>query len=174
MGLDKLFELLIEFIDLFRFWQIVDEYQQGVRLRLGRFKEVVGPGWHWRAPFGIDHYILENVMVRTSNLSPQGLVTKDGKTVNVSGILRWSIRDIRKAIIDVDGLNDATRDIAYVLIAESVTSNDYDTVRNIPHMTEMLTRQARKTGWRYGIEVEQLALSDISITKNFTHVKPNG
>jgi hypothetical protein len=87
--------------------------------------------------------------------------------------LRFNIRDIYKALIEVEGIDHATRDIGYLVIAEAVQTNTYETVRSA-EFGEVLTKAGRKIGWRYGIEVEQLGLSDVSPAKTLILVKPNG
>jgi regulator of protease activity HflC (stomatin/prohibitin superfamily) len=170
--LDKLIDTFIHVWDSVKFWEIVLHYERGIRLRCGKFKALLDPGWHWKIPV-IDQIISDNVVTRTNNLSPQALQTSDGKSVQVSGILRFNIRDIQKAMLEVEGIDHAIRDIGYLVIAEAVQTNLYDTVRSAD-FGEPLTKSARKIGWRYGIEVEQLGLSDVSPAKTLVLVKPNG
>jgi membrane protease subunit HflK len=170
--IDKLIDTLIQIWDSVKFWEILVHYERGVRLRKGVFVEVLEPGWHWKIPV-LDQIISDRVVSRTNNMSPQGLQTSDGKTVQVSGIIRFSIRDIYKAVLEVEGVDDAVRDISYLAIAEAVQTHTFDQVR-AASFAEHLTKAARKLGWRYGIEVEQLGLSDVSPARTFILVKPNG
>lgn len=170
--IDKLIDTLIQIWDSVKFWEIVKHYERGVRLRKGILKEVLEPGWHWKAPV-LDQILSENVVTRTSNMSPQGLQTSDGKTVNVSGIIRFNIRDIVKALLEVEAVTDAVRDISYLVVAEAVQTHTFEEVRDAA-FAEYLTKSARKRGWRYGIEVEEFGLSDITPAKTFILVKPNG
>jgi regulator of protease activity HflC (stomatin/prohibitin superfamily) len=170
--IDKLIDTLIAIWDSVKFWEIVMHYERGVRLRRGVFKELLEPGWHWKIPV-IDHMLTDNVVTRTNNLSPQALQTSDGKTVQVSAILRFNIRDIYKALLEVEGIDHATRDIGYLVIAEAVQTHPYEAVRSAD-FADVMTKAARKIGWRYGIEVEQLGLSDVSPAKTLILVKPNG
>lgn len=170
--LDKLIDTLIQIWDSVKFWEIVMHYERGVRLRRGVFKEVLEPGWHWKIPV-IDHVVTDNVVTRTTNMSPQALQTADGKTVQVAGIMRFNIRDIYKALLEVEGIDHATRDIGYLVIAEAVQTHSFEEVR-AASFSESLTKAARKVGWRYGIEVEQLGISDVSPAKTLILVKPNG
>jgi membrane protease subunit HflK len=170
--IDKLIDTLITIWDSVKFWEIVLHYERGVRLRKGVYRETLEPGWYWKIPV-LDHIATDNVVTRTHNLSPQALQTSDGKTVQISGILRFNIRDIYKALLEVEGIDHATRDIGYLVIAEAVQTHTYEEVR-AANFAEVLTKAARKIGWRYGIEVEQMGLSDVSPAKTLILVKPNG
>lgn len=169
---DRLIDILVQAWESIKPWVILRVYERGVRLRGGQYKETLEPGLYWKIPV-FDDVMVDNVVTRTENLSPQALETSDGKTVQVSGVLRFSIRDVKKALLEVEGVDDATRDISYLVLADLVQQNTYETVRSA-EFAETLTKAARKRGWRYGIEVEELGLSDKSRSKTFVLVKPNG
>lgn len=169
---DKLIDILVEAWESIKPWEILRVYERGVRLRGGRYAETLEAGFYWKVPV-YDAIMIDNVVTRTLNLSPQALATSDGKTVQVSGVLRFSIRDVKKSLLEVEGVDDATRDISYLVIADLVQRNTYETVRSA-EFAETLTKAARKRGWRYGIEVEELGLSDVSPSRTFVLVKPNG
>lgn len=168
---DRLLDVLIQVWDRATPVEILLAYQRAVRLRGGEYLDTLGPGLWFKIPF-YDQILADNVVTRTNNMSPQALATSDGKTVQVSGIMRFRINDVRKALLEVEGVNDATRDIGYLVIADAVSRATYEQVR-APEFAETLTKAARKRGWRYGIEVEELGLSDVSPSKTFVLVKPN-
>ena len=168
---DKLIDVLIQVWDRATPIEILLAYQRGVHLRSGIYRRTLGPGWWAKIPF-LDTILTDNVVTRTNNMSPQALATSDGKTVQVSGILRFKINDVKQALLEVEGVSDATRDIGYLVIADAVSRATYEQVRS-PDFAETLTKAARKRGWRYGIEVEELGLSDVSPSKTFVLVKPN-
>lgn len=169
---DRLIDVLVQAWDSLKPWEILRSYERGVRLRGGAVHAVLEPGIHYKIPL-VDTVLSDNVVTRTHNLSPQALSTKDGKTVQVSGIMRFSIRDVQKALLEVEGIDHATRDIGYLIIADAVQRSTYEEVRQAA-FAETLTKAARKRGRRYGIEVEELGLSDISPAKTLVLCRPNG
>ena len=74
--LDRLIDVLVQFIDLFRFWTVVRVYEGVVRLRLGTNPVVLAPGFHWIAPFRIDHLLVEWVVPRIHGLPPQTVTVR--------------------------------------------------------------------------------------------------
>jgi regulator of protease activity HflC (stomatin/prohibitin superfamily) len=166
--LDKLIDLIIQFVELFRFFVVIDHYQRAVVLRLGKYHRTLEPGLHWVIPMAEDA-LVDNIKVRTIHMGDQILTTTDGHSVIVAGIIRWTISDIRKALLEVDGLDDVYRDIVITTIAETVEGKTLEQLWG-PAITEELTKKARKMGWRYGVEVESLTLGNkaqtISITLN--------
>lgn len=169
--LDRLLDLLIEMWDTVKPFEIIRVYERGVRLRGGDFVETLGPGFYTKIPLW-DAIHTDNVVTRTKYLTSQPLETTDGKALQVRAILRFSINDIRKALLEVEGVDDAIRDIGALVIAGAVQRATYDEVR-APEFAETLTKAARKRGWRYGIEVEEMGLSSVSRGKTLVLVQPN-
>ena len=73
------FEFIWSILGLFQFWTIVDQYERGVVLRLGKYLRTIEPGFHWLLPLGIDRAILHEVILTTRQLDEQSLTTYDGK-----------------------------------------------------------------------------------------------
>lgn len=159
--LDKLLDLLVEWVKFFVFFYVVDEYERGVVLRFGRFLKEVEPGFHWCLPFNIDVAHLDNVVPRTHVLGAQSLVTMDGKIIVVAGVVTAAIRDIKKAVLEVEGVDHALIDSCLAAIGSMVSSSTWDDLAS-EAFSESLTKACRKQAWRYGIEIQRVQLSDLS------------
>lgn len=161
---DRLIDLLVQFIDLFRFWTVIKEFERGVGLRLGRFWKVMEPGLHWIIPFGIDEVLVDNVVTRTCGLNGITMTLRDGITVNVSAIVRFNIRDIKKALLEVEGIDDVIRDCTYGFISDVVRHSTWDELIR-PETLDVVTTAARRRAWKYGIEIENVAFTDLTKAK---------
>lgn len=169
--LDKLIDFALESVERFYFFSMVREYERGLVLRFGRFHRLLEPGFHWIWPV-IEDAVSDGVVTRTTHMKSQPLETADGKTVQVAGIMRWRISAIRKAALEVEGVDDAIRDIGYLVIADAVKRSTYEEVRKA-NFSDVLTSSARKRGWRYGIEVEEMGLFAVSSTTTLVLVNPS-
>ena len=163
---DRLFDIVFQFLDLFKFWVVIDEFEQGVILRLGKYHRVVGPhdGWrttglHFTIPFNVDNVLVDNVVPRTVNLGEQGLTTLDGKSITVSAVVTAQIRDIRRALCDVENVDEALMDSCYATIGDLIVAHNWETVRT-PEFTETVTKACRKQAFRYGLEVLRVQFAD--------------
>ena len=56
------------------------EYQRGVIFRLGRFKQVRGPGLYWIIP-AIDQKVVIDIRTATVDIESQETVTRDSVTM---------------------------------------------------------------------------------------------
>ncbi len=160
MGLEKLFDLLLEFLDLFRFWQVVDQYEQGIVLQLGKFRrDLKTPGLKIICPFGIDQVFTVNVTLHTMNLRTQTLTQKDGKTIVMSPVLSYRIRDAKKFTLEAESADDALADITYGTVAEMVRQSTMEEMMD-DTWHELLYKEVRRQGFAFGIEVLAVRLSD--------------
>lgn len=157
---DKLIEIVLQFIDLFRFWEIIDDYERGIVLRLGKYSKSLDPGLHFITPLGVDKVLKDNVVPRTANLGAQALVTLDGKQITVSAIVTAQIRDIRKIFLEVENVDQALTDSCYATIGDLVVTHTWDQLRT-PEFSDTLTKACRKQAFRYGIEILRVQLADL-------------
>ena len=157
---DKLLEFFLGVLDLFRFWAVIEQYERGLILRLGRFTQEIGPGFHWILPFGVERVLHDNVVPRTHRLEPQSLMTADGKVITVTGVITARIANIQKALLEVEGVDHALVDCCTAAIAERVTSSLWEEL-STEGFRERLMKECRKQGWKYGLEIERAQLADI-------------
>lgn len=157
---DKLFDLVIQFIGLFRFYVVVDCFQRAVILRWGQFKRELAPGLHFMWPLAEDVYC-ETVVANTAHLRDQSLITIDSKDVSLSAVITYKIDDVRKFLLEVEGSHAAVTDIAYGALAEWVSQNTLDALRD-PKNWRKLATVIRNAGKEYGINIVRVSLSDIT------------
>lgn len=162
--LDKLIDLILNAAGLFKFWVVVREYERGVVLRLGRFNREIEPGFHWVWPMSVDEVLTDNVVPRTYNLGAQSLTTNDGKCVTVGGVVTASIRNIRKALLEVEGVDHALVDSCSTVIARFVAQSTWDQLMH-GIGSEKLTADCREIATDYGIKIVRVQLADCSVSR---------
>lgn len=148
--------------DYLQFYVYVPQFRAGIVLRNGTFHRLIGPGWHWKWPtFEEDYQAL--VIPTTYDLKPQSLVTKDGKSVVVRGMIKSKTEDTKKFLLEsydqVDALGDTTMGVIARLVMDStyqeLMSSDYD-------INNKITIKARVAAKAYGIYVLQVTLIEIT------------
>lgn len=156
---DKVMEWVEALIGYFQFLFIVDEYEQAVVLRLGRYNRTVGPGLHWCWPFNIEDVMKDTVVRTTSYLNVQSLTTKDGFQINSSPIVIYKIGNIKRWLLEVDDAEDALHDVTYGLNEELASESLLEEVQQ-PAYREELTRRVKDAAISWGARVEEVKLSD--------------
>jgi len=168
--LERLFDFILNFISLFIFWVVIDDFEEGVVLRLGRFNRELKPGFHWIMPFGFESVFTDNVVPTTNNLGACTLTCSCGTNIVIAAIVTWKIRDIRKVLLEVEGADQAMVDSTYGAIADAVMSKSWAEIVT-PEFPEYLTSVVRKQCFRWGIEVMKVSLSDLGKVKSIRLVE---
>ncbi len=158
---DRLFSLIQSLWESLVFWFIVDPYERAVVLRLGHFHREVGPGPHLKIPMGVERVLVDNIVPRTSNLGEQTLVTSDDKNVVVSGICTIRILDLRRALLSVESLDDATTDVMFGVIGDAVTSSTWAELRTGAIRTTIM-EEANIRLEKCGITVDNFDFGDMA------------
>lgn len=158
---DKLFDFIFEFLDLFRFWQVIDAYEEGVVLRWGKFHHVVKPGYRWLLPLGIDRVMVNNVVPASMALSEQSLVSKDGRRIVVAAVLMWKIFEIRRCLLDVEDAEETLADIALGFIQEAVEETTWDDIRT-HEFRKTVKKRVQRTAREWGITVYSVKFATLT------------
>src|ERR1700755_2839628 len=145
------FEALIPFV-------IIAPYERGVLLRLGHFRNVLAPGFHWCLPLHFDTVQCRNVVPRTTHISGLSTTTSDGRGVGFDAIVTWEIEDIQKAVLDVDDVQDAITDACAGEIGTRLSEEKWEDIYQGNALTK-LTTACRRRGKKWGLNVIEVQLA---------------
>lgn len=163
---DRLVEFIIQSIELFRFWIVLDPYEQGVLLRLGKFVRVVEPGFHFIWPFRVDHVMFESVVPTTHSLGNESITTRDGRSVGFHAIITYKVHDIEKAMLKISDTDHAVRDACGGEVGRVLRDHDWCDIIGSAEILEKLTEACRKRGFKYGIEIMSVQLAGLALVKS--------
>lgn len=126
---DRIFDFISAAWQWFIPWVIIDIYEEGVILRLGKFHRVIKPGIRFMLPCGIDVCKFDTVVRQTSYLEVQSLTSKDGKPVTLTAILIYTIKDIAKFLLEIDDGETDVQNMCYGVITECVENTNWNDIR---------------------------------------------
>lgn len=156
---DKLIEFLLNIIEDILPIFFVKQYNNGILLRVGKFKRVVKPGIVYKIPF-FDKIEIQTIVTTTLSVPTQSVITKDKKALVVKSVVKYKITDVEQFILMVYDARDAISDITQAIIKEQISirsfneccDNDFDNV-----LAKKLRIEVRK----WGIDIERVTLTDI-------------
>ena len=169
--LDKLFEFLSQWVTDLLPMVIVPSYEEGVLLRFGKFKKVLLPGVHFKIPFG-DEVIRQHVVVTTLSLPAQSLYTGDKQNFVVKGVVKYRIADVKTFLLEVYDAQDALSDMTLSIIKNIITSLPSDKCTD-PDLDGILTKKARVEAKKWGVEIQQVTLTDIAPIRSYRLINDN-
>jgi regulator of protease activity HflC (stomatin/prohibitin superfamily) len=82
-------------------FRVINEYERGVVLRLGRLIDVKGPGPRLIIPFGFDRMVKVDLRVMVHEVPPQDVITSDNVTVRVTAVVFFRVVDARDSYVKV-------------------------------------------------------------------------
>jgi regulator of protease activity HflC (stomatin/prohibitin superfamily) len=163
--MSKFLEILAEFWkDLVPFL-IIDQYEKGVLLRNGIFRKVCEAGLHWKIPF-FEKIVVCTTVTTTMNLGSQSLTTLDGHGIVTSGVVKYSIGDVKVFLMDVCDAVDAIADMTQAIIKECVMERNWEDLRG-KDVDKEITKKAKSEAKRWGIDIEKVTLVDVGIIKSY-------
>jgi regulator of protease activity HflC (stomatin/prohibitin superfamily) len=163
---DKLVDILLQFMELFKFWIVLNPYEAGVQIRLGKFKKVLEPGLHFLLPLGIDSTLHEHTVPRTHTLGDQSITTLDGKQVGFQAVITYQVNDIKKALLDVEDSDHAIQDSCAGNIAHVLAGYTWEDIQGkYDEVVDAVTKTCRSRGWKFGLEIKSVQFGTMGFVR---------
>jgi regulator of protease activity HflC (stomatin/prohibitin superfamily) len=105
--------------------RIVNEWERGVILRLGRIVGAKGPGLFLIIPI-IDRMIKVNLQIVTMNVPPQDVITRDNVTVRVDAVVYFQVFNPVSATVEIQNYILGTSQIAQTTLRSVLGQAELD------------------------------------------------
>ena len=158
---DRLIDLVVEFIELFQFFAFIDEFEEGVILRQGRFHRVVGPGLRWIIPFSQEDIITVNVKPEPMYLDLQSLHTADGYICNIQIGIIWRVTDAKVFLIDNEDTEDIVGMLSSGVVSRSVQGCKWTAITD-PGYPDTLKAPINRKVRKRGAEIDEVVVQDFA------------
>ena len=168
---DKLVELLTSWWIELKPLVIIRDYEEAVLLRFGKFKRLLKPGIHFKIPM-FDEVIDQHVVVTTLSLDAQSLYTKDKQNIVVKGLIKYKIADVKTFLLEVYDAQDAISDMSQSIIKNVIMSMSLEECTDM-ELDNTLTKKVRVEARKWGVEVQQVTLTDIAPIRSIRLINDN-
>ena len=105
--------------------RIVDQYQRGVILTLGRYSGVRNPGLTWIFP-GIQRMIKTDLRITSIDIPRQEVITKDNVTVGINAVVYFRVGNPVKAVLEIKDYYKATALYAQAALRDVIGGIELD------------------------------------------------
>ena len=143
--------------------RIVPEYQRLVKLRLGKFKGVYGPGIVLVVPF-IDRVITVDLRTIMIDLPAQRALTRDNVEVSIDASVYLRVLDAKGAVLAVQDYRSAASTLAAATLRDVVGMVDLDTL--LTQREEVAKKIASIVDEHvepWGLKISSVAIKDIKL-----------
>lgn len=135
---------------------IIREYEGSVLLRLGKYKRTDKPGLHFKIPF-IDEVMVTSKAITTATPSAQSIRTKDKYKVVISVVVKYSIKDVKPYLLEIEDRDDVLADVTQGAVREVVKVTKLDDLHNADNK---IKKKVRKEVGKYGFKIHDLTIVD--------------
>lgn len=159
---DKLITLVQQFLKDLLPTFIIDEWEEGIVLRNGKYIKTVRAGLYFKIPL-FDSVWRHNVITQSIDIPPQSITTADNKNVIVKGIIRFTIVDIKAFLLTITQPQDVLTDTTGGMIRDIIEETRWEGIVDIDRK---LTSEVGKFVKKWGIKVEKVTLTDLQIANS--------
>lgn len=145
--------------------KVINQYERGVILTLGRFSGVRQPGLRIVVPI-IQRLIRVDVRSTPIDVNKQEVITKDNVTVNVDAVVYLRAVDPAKAVLETTNYVYATSQFAQAALRDVIGNADLDEVLTkrdemSAHIKQIVDAQTDQ----WGIDVEAVKIQNIELAQ---------
>ncbi len=144
--------------------KIVNQYERGIRLRLGRYVgHVEGPGLIILIPF-IDKMIIVDTRETPMNLPSQEVITGDNITIKVSAVVYFQVIHPDKAVLQNQDYAASIFQIAQTTLRNVVGQSELDEIlQQRERINEKIREIVDENTQRWGVKITLVEIKDIEL-----------
>ncbi|MCX5701630.1 MAG: SPFH domain-containing protein [Candidatus Omnitrophica bacterium] len=146
--------------------RIVSQWQSGVVFRLGKYMRQIKPGLNIIIPV-LEYVSLVDMRIRTMDVIPQEIMTKDSVPVKIDAVVYYKIFDAPKSIIAVENFGLASTLLAQSKLRDVLGKYDLDTLlANKDHIGKEVLVALQGPTDEWGITILSVEIKNIELPDN--------
>lgn len=141
----------------------INEYERGIKFRLGKYCKTLKPGWNFVVPI-FESFRKVDIRVKAVDVPEQEAISKDNVSVKINAVIYYKVFDASKAILQVEDYDYAVAQLAQTTMRNIVGSVSLDELLSEREkVSEKICSIIDKASDDWGIKVENVELKDVSL-----------
>ncbi|HNW19713.1 MAG TPA: slipin family protein [bacterium] len=141
----------------------INQYQRGVLFTMGRFSQIMEPGWRLVIPV-FQSFQKVDMRVKAVDVPDQRAITKDNVSVTVNAVLYYKVFDAAKAVIEVENFYYAISQYAQTTMRNIVGEVTLDELlTNREKIADRIREIVDVETDAWGLKVNNVELKDVSL-----------
>lgn len=150
--------------------RIVDQYERGVVLTLGKYSSTRTPGLTWIF-IGIQKMTKVDLRITTTDIPQQEVITKDNVPVGINAVVYFQVQSAEKAILNIKDYTLAVSQYAQAALRDVIGGIELDPLlserEQISEEIQKIVVQATES---WGISVTDIKIQDIELPADMKRV----
>ncbi|MFA6909115.1 MAG: slipin family protein [Patescibacteria group bacterium] len=150
--------------------RVVDQYQRGVILTLGKYTGTRMPGLGWIFP-GIQRMTKVDLRVTTTDIPQQEVITRDNVPVGINAVVYFQVESAEYAILNIKDYTLAVSQYAQAALRDVVGSIELDSLLSEREKTaEEIKKIVDEATKAWGLNVTDIKIQDIELPADMKRV----
>ena len=144
----------------------VKQYQRGVKFALGKYTQLVQPGWRIIIPI-FQKLTKVDIRVKAVDVPDQEAITQDNISVSVNAVVYYKVSDAAKAVLEVENFYYAVSQLAQTTMRNAVGEVSLDQLlRERDEIAVKIKDIVDKATDPWGIKIESVELKDVVLPQD--------
>ncbi len=145
-------------------WQIAQQWEKAVVLRLGKLRAVYGPGSFFIIPFVDRIATWIDQRIQTTEFNAEQALTRDTVPANIDAILFWQVHDPERAAMEIMDYQQAILRVAQTSLREMIGASPLSALLAERRAADQQLKEeiGRKTA-DWGVAVMSVEIRDVAI-----------
>ena len=146
--------------------KIINQYERGVVLTLGRYSGMLNPGLRVVIPV-FQKVMKVDVRSMPIDVPKQEIITKDNVSVNIDAVVYLRVVDASKAVLETTNYIYATTQFAQAAMRDVTGNSDMDELLSKrEEMSERIKEIVDSETDKWGIDVENVKIQNIELSQD--------
>jgi len=162
--------LIFGFFALIAGIRVIDQYERGVVLTLGKYTSTRQPGLTWVLVI-IQRMMKVDMRIDTVDIPQQEVITKDNVTVGINAVVYFKVMNSEKAMLEIQDFKRSVAMYAQATLRDVIGEVELDTLLsqrdkialNIKQVVDVATDP-------WGIDVQYIKMQDIELPADMKRV----
>ncbi|MBT9165311.1 MAG: Modulator of FtsH protease HflK [candidate division WS2 bacterium] len=160
---------LVSFFILFGL-RIVDQYERGVVLTLGKYSGIRSPGLTWIF-IGIQKMTKVDLRITTTDIPQQEVITKDNVPVGINAVVYFQVQSAENAILNIKDYTTAVSQYAQAALRDVIGAIELDPLLSErEQIAEEVQKIVSAATQSWGILVTDIKIQDIELPADMKRV----
>ncbi len=143
--------------------RVINQYERGVVLTLGKYTGIYQPGLRWIFPV-IQKMIMVDVRITTVDIPRQEAITKDNVPVGINAVVYFKVERAEDAILKVENYSYAVSQYALAALRDIIGGVELDTLlTEREKIASDIKRVVDTETAPWGIDVTAIKMQDIEL-----------
>ncbi|OGL86528.1 hypothetical protein A3I40_00340 [Candidatus Uhrbacteria bacterium RIFCSPLOWO2_02_FULL_48_12] len=150
--------------------RVIDQYERGVVLTLGRYTSTRIPGLNWIFP-AVQRMIKVDLRITTIDIPQQEVITKDNVPVGINAVVYFNVENAEQATLNIQDFTTAVSQYAQAALRDVIGGVELDSLlserETISAEIKKIVDEATKS---WGINVTDVKIQDIELPADMKRV----